>query len=301
VKHVIRGAVLIVGAVVVSVIGWPGVAYADNCGSLTDCYFTARSALAALVGLSVLFGVLLSVMLDFIPGVGTAKGIAEAISGEDLITGQELEWWERVLGVLPLLGGLVAAIAAVSKMANAADAASDIARGADRAADTADAASDAARGADRAGEAADTAGDTSRAADNAEDVWAKQENVRGREIQDSLAQTDYQGYIETDTLDGFQRSKNFPLVDFVSPDGTHAVSVKTYNPFAKSYAAGDTIYDIVAHADELADFAPSTSTRVTLDVRVPPNTPQQVIDDLIETVRSQVDNPRFEIVVRTYP
>jgi hypothetical protein len=299
VKRLVRGAVLVAGAVAVGVIGWPGIAYADNCGSLTDCYFTARSALAALVGLSVLFGVLLSIMLDFLPGIGTAKGIAEAVSGEDLVTGQELEWWERMLGLLPLLGGLVGAIAAISKLADAADAASDLARGADRAGDAADAAADAARGADRAGDAADTAGDTSRAADNAEDVWAKQENVRGREIQDSLAQTDYQNYIETDSLDGFQRSRNFPLVDFVSPDGAHSVSVKTYNPYAKGYAAGDTIYDIVAHADELADFAPGT--RVTLDVRVPPGTPQQVIDDLIDTVRSQVDNPRFDIVVRTYP
>jgi hypothetical protein len=34
---------------------------------------------------------------------------------------------------------------------------------------------------------------------------------------------------------------------------------------------------------------------------VPPGAPQQVIDDLIDTVRSQVDNPRFEIVVKTYP
>jgi hypothetical protein len=279
VKRLVRGAVLVAGAVAVGVIGWPGIAYADNCGSLTDCYFTARSAL---VGLSVLFGVLLSIMLDFLPGIGTAKGIAEAVSGEDLVTGQELEWWERMLGLLPLLGGLVGAIAAISKLADAADAASDLTRGADR-----------------AGDAADTAGDTSRAADNAEDVWAKQENVRGREIQDSLAQTDYQNYIETDSLDGFQRSRNFPLVDFVSPDGAHSVSVKTYNPYAKGYAAGDTIYDIVAHADELADFAPGT--RVTLDVRVPPGTPQQVIDDLIDTVRSQVDNPRFDIVVRTYP
>jgi hypothetical protein len=295
VKRLVRGAFLVAGAVAVGVIGWPGIAYADNCGSLTDCYFTARSALAALVGLSVLFGVLLSIMLDFLPGIGTAKGIAEAVTGEDLVTGQELEWWERALGVLPLLGGLVGAIAAISKLADAADAASDVARGADRAGDAADAA----RGADRAGDAADTAGDTSRGADQADDVWAKQENVRGREIQDSLAQTDYQGYIETDSLDGFQRSRNFPLVDFVSPDGAHSVSVKTYNPFSKGYAAGDTIYDIVAHADELADFAPGN--RVTLDVRVPPGTPQQVIDDLIDTVRSQVDNPRFEIVVRTYP
>jgi hypothetical protein len=301
VRRLIRGAALVAGAVAVGLIGWPGIAYADNCGSLSDCYFTARSALAALVGLSVLFGVLLSIMLDFLPGIGTAKGIVEAVTGEDLVTGQELEWWERVLGVLPVLGGLVGAIAAVSKVANAADAASDLARGADRAGDAADAASDAARGTDRASDTArgaEGAEDAARAG-RSEDVWAKQENVRGREIQDNLAQTDYDGYIETDSLDGFQRSKNFPLVDFVSPDGTHSVSVKTYNPFAKSYASGDTIYDIVAHADELADFAPGN--RVTLDVRVPPGTPQQVIDDLIDTVRSQVDNPRFEIVVNTYP
>jgi len=295
VKRLLRGAILVAGAVAAVVIGWPGIAYADNCGSLTDCYFTARSALAALVGLSVLFGVLLSIMLDFLPGIGTAKGVVEAVTGEDLVTGQELEWWERMLGVLPLLGGLVGAIAAISKLADAADAASDIARGADRVGDATDAASDAARGADRAGDASDAA----RGADRAEDVWAKQENVRGREIQDSLARSDYQDYIETDSLDGFQRSRNFPLVDFVSADGAHSVSVKTYNPFAKVYAAGDTIYDIVAHADELADFAPGS--RVTLDVRVPPGTPQQVIDDLIDTVRSQVDNPRFDIVVKTYP
>ena len=147
-KRLLRGLVLTVGAAVAGVLLWPGVAHADNCGSLTDCYFTARSALAALVGFSVLFGVLLSVMLDFIPFVGTGKGVVEAITGEDLVTGQELEWWERVLGVLPILGGLVGAVAAVSKVANAADAASDVARGADRVDDAADAA----RATNRAGD-----------------------------------------------------------------------------------------------------------------------------------------------------
>lgn len=295
-------------------------AYADNCGSLTDCYATAKAALAALVGLSVLFGVLLSMLLDFAPGIGTAKGLAEAVTGKDLVTGQELEWWERLLGIVPILGGL---LGAAGSLAKGADAFADAARAGDRLGDAAkgaDGLGGASKGADGLGGAskgpdglagaskgADDLGGASKGADDAgdaskaEDVWAKREDVRGREIQDALAKTDYKDYIETDTLDGFQKSKNFPLIDFISADGTHAVSVKSYNPFSKGYASGDTIYDIVAHAEELADFAPASATKVTLDVRVPPGTPPEVIQDLIDTVRSQVDNPRFEIVVRIYP
>ena len=95
-----------------------------------NCYYTARAALAALVGLSVLFGVLLSMALDFVPVVGTVKGIIEAITGKDLITGQELAWWERLLGVVPVLGGLTA-LAAISKISRAADDVADIGRGVD--------------------------------------------------------------------------------------------------------------------------------------------------------------------------
>jgi hypothetical protein len=146
---------------VAGVLLWPGVASADNCGSLIDCYRTAQAGLAALVGLSVLAGVLLSVGLDFLPGVGTVKGIIEAITGRDLITGQELEWWERLLGVIPVIGGVAGVAAAaskVSKAADAADAAADAARAADRAADAADAAHDA----DRAADAADAAHDAAK-------------------------------------------------------------------------------------------------------------------------------------------
>jgi hypothetical protein len=139
---------------------WPGIGYADNCGSMSDCYHTARAALAALIGLSVLFGVMLSLALDFTPGVGTVKGIIEAFTGRDLITGQELAWWERLLGVVPVLGGLAGAAA--------------VARGIDRAADAADAvrdasrATDAARDVSRAEDATDAARDASRAEDAAE-------------------------------------------------------------------------------------------------------------------------------------
>lgn len=109
--------------------------FADNCGSLTDCYHTAAAALAALVGLSVLFGVVLSMALDFVPGVGTAKGIVEAVTGRDLVTGQELAWWERLLGVVPVLGGLAGAAGSLSRGARALDDLGDLGRAADRAGD----------------------------------------------------------------------------------------------------------------------------------------------------------------------
>lgn len=123
------GAIAAVVAIVVAALVLPPMAYADNCGSLTDCYYTARAALAALVGLSVLFGVLISLTLDFLPGVGTVKGIIEAITGRDLVTGQELAWWERALGVVPVVGGLAGTAAAASRLGRAADAADLFSRG----------------------------------------------------------------------------------------------------------------------------------------------------------------------------
>ncbi|MFD0598974.1 pre-toxin TG domain-containing protein [Catellatospora coxensis] len=110
--RVLAGAALGAGAAVLLL---PGAAYADNCGSMSDCYYTARAALAALVGLSVLFGVLLSIGLDFVPVVGTVKGVIEAITGKDLITGQELAWWERLLGIVPVVGGIAGVAAGISR------------------------------------------------------------------------------------------------------------------------------------------------------------------------------------------
>ncbi len=51
-------------------------------------------------------GLVVSTILNLTPGVGTAKGIAEAISGEDAVTGEKLAWWERGLGILPVVGGI---------------------------------------------------------------------------------------------------------------------------------------------------------------------------------------------------
>ncbi|WP_348918754.1 pre-toxin TG domain-containing protein [Adonisia turfae] len=42
-----------------------------------------------------------SLLVGFIPGVGTATDWVNAITGVDQITGEELEWWESVLSLVP--------------------------------------------------------------------------------------------------------------------------------------------------------------------------------------------------------
>nr|WP_253299365.1 RHS repeat-associated core domain-containing protein [Paenibacillus barcinonensis] len=46
----------------------------------------------------------LGTVLDFAPIVGNVKGVIEAITGRDLVTGEKLAWYERGLGVLGPLG-----------------------------------------------------------------------------------------------------------------------------------------------------------------------------------------------------
>lgn len=85
---------------------WPEIACADNCGSFSDCFTTLRAALAATIGIG-LFAALLSFGLDLIPSVGTVKGLIETVTGRDLLTGEKLAVWERVLGIVPFGGALL--------------------------------------------------------------------------------------------------------------------------------------------------------------------------------------------------
>jgi len=94
-------------------------AAADNCSVFTDCFGVANSAVEAAFGLSLLAA--LSLVLDFVPFVGTAKGAIEAFTGKDLLTGEELAPWERALGVLPFVGGLAALGAVARRLDDAAD------------------------------------------------------------------------------------------------------------------------------------------------------------------------------------
>ena len=42
-----------------------------------------------------------STLLDFVPYVGTAKGIIEGITGRDLVTGEKIDLFSRVMGIIP--------------------------------------------------------------------------------------------------------------------------------------------------------------------------------------------------------
>ncbi|MEW4372919.1 pre-toxin TG domain-containing protein, partial [Paenibacillus kandeliae] len=59
-----------------------------------------------------------SLVLDFVPFVGNVKGIIEAVTGRDLLTGEKLEAWERVLGVMGPLGKGVSKAVKVAKYAD---------------------------------------------------------------------------------------------------------------------------------------------------------------------------------------
>lgn len=100
-------------------------AAADNCSAFTDCFGVANSAVEAAFGLSLL--AVLSLVLDFVPVVGTGKGLIEAATGRDLLTGRELAAWERALGVLPAVGAL-----AVLRHVDVLRGADDVAAGARR-------------------------------------------------------------------------------------------------------------------------------------------------------------------------
>jgi hypothetical protein len=76
-------------------------AFADNCSGLSDCFGNARAA--ALV--AAVLPIVVSVLIDFSP-LGNIKGIIVSILGKDIITGDKLTVFDRILGVVPFLGGI---------------------------------------------------------------------------------------------------------------------------------------------------------------------------------------------------
>ncbi|NWL90478.1 hypothetical protein DMN77_23300 [Paenibacillus sp. 79R4] len=65
-------------------------------------------------------GIAVSMALDFVPIVGNAKGLIEAVTGRDLVTGDKLALWERGVGILGPLGKGVSATAKLGKVATEA-------------------------------------------------------------------------------------------------------------------------------------------------------------------------------------
>lgn len=94
---------LALAVVVVAIVLHPEVAWATDCQEITDCLANdVRGSMAALAGVALLIGLIAAP--EIFGPIVLAKGITEAITGKDLLTGQQLDWTDRALGVLPILG-----------------------------------------------------------------------------------------------------------------------------------------------------------------------------------------------------
>jgi hypothetical protein len=85
---------------------------ASDCSFPADCFGTERA------GLTVLFGTLLSVGLSALPIVGTGKDLIEAITGRDMVTGERLAGWERLLNVVSAPLGILPGAGAIDEAAS---------------------------------------------------------------------------------------------------------------------------------------------------------------------------------------
>lgn len=154
--------------------------FADNCGSLSDCYMVIRNAIIA--GGAIAIGV--SLGLDLLPVIGDLKGILEAITGRDSVTGERLAGWQRILGAIPVIGRIPDLIRASGSLAKVASEAASVAKAAAASGDvvkTAEATQAAAKAANEAADIAkalDDAGDIVKASDKAKAVDAAQEAAR---------------------------------------------------------------------------------------------------------------------------
>lgn len=81
----------------------PQLAYADNCSSLNDCYYTLRAALAAAVGLGV-FAALMAIGLDIGPLSRSLKRKFKDGMGVEGAVGAGPDVWDRSLGVVSVAG-----------------------------------------------------------------------------------------------------------------------------------------------------------------------------------------------------
>ncbi|MFM6518188.1 MAG: pre-toxin TG domain-containing protein, partial [Microcystis panniformis] len=173
-----KKSVLVVLIFSIALLFYSEPAMAHNCSGLQDCY--QQSKLAALA--AALIALLLSLLLDFSP-IGYWKGLLEAITGRDILTGDKLAWWQRALNLVP--GGKGARTAAkavdeISDTAKAVNKVSDAAKVGEEIGDSAKAAGKMEERAKAVNEVGDVAkaesnvakaeGETAKAVDEVDDV-----------------------------------------------------------------------------------------------------------------------------------
>jgi len=77
-----------------------GIALADNCGSPSDCFFTERAAILALIGIATL-----AALFIFGPGAAVAtlflaSDVAGLLTGRDVLTWKKAPRWQTALGMI---------------------------------------------------------------------------------------------------------------------------------------------------------------------------------------------------------
>ncbi|GAB1542552.1 hypothetical protein NUACC21_52260 [Scytonema sp. NUACC21] len=209
-KYIIAFIVLFI-----TLFGFNQTALADNCGSLSDCYGVIRNAAIA----GGLIAVFIGLALDFTPIIGDIKGIIEAFTGRDRVTGQRLEWWERLLGAIPILGR----VGDLARVGRVIDGIGDVARRADNLGDVvrgADNLGDVARGVDNLGDVArgaDNLGDVARGADNLGDVARGTDNV-GKVS--GAAQREVLSHVSSDVSKSFDNIDDYRRTELGRPPYT---------------------------------------------------------------------------------
>jgi Pre-toxin TG/CHAT domain len=85
-----------ISVLVVTIFGISETAWADNCGSLSDCYGVIQNATIT----GGLIAVFIGLALDFTPIIGNIKGIIEVLTGYDAATDEKSEYWEKLLDTI---------------------------------------------------------------------------------------------------------------------------------------------------------------------------------------------------------
>lgn len=114
-RRVLQSAGRVVVATAAVCLTSPTPAWALDCTEITDCLSnSARGSLSALVGVGML------ALLLFAPEIGVplfvARGLVEGVTGEDVVSGEPLDWKMRALGLLPVAGEVAGEFKAVVQL-----------------------------------------------------------------------------------------------------------------------------------------------------------------------------------------
>jgi hypothetical protein len=223
--------------------------HADNCGSLSDCFKQSKTAAIAVA----MTALLASLLLDFSP-IGYAKGLLEAVIGKDILTGDKLAWWQRVLNLVP--GGKGARTAA-----NAVDEIGDIAKAVDKVTDAA-----------KVGE---ELGDTAKDVDK----WVDEVGNIRWPSQDKYPRGFVDGTIVKETLPKGTKIDRYGTRDgtFVAPEGTpysnRSLPPGSYN---KPYERYEVIKPIEVDSGKTAPWFGEKGGGTQYDL---PKTIEELLDD----------------------